>query len=245
MDNKKWLGLLAITSASSFVLGYKMAGISPEAATAPQLKPQAVETDSPQASPSIAPPAAIQQQPIQKASAIAAKPETYKQDLPQPAKNNPQPIFVPNSRPDNRTSSISDDEIDKIVPAPFNQIAKGKQGDLREGLRKFADTADPNTSDANLANKMTDFILSHPRAQSIHLDSVICKADLCEIRLFEIKNGTWSVIFSEMALQDWWGGLSKSEVVNFPTQFNNQPVTGTYVLFQRLPQIATTTKTPD
>lgn len=113
---------------------------------------------------------------------------------------------------------ITDEEIDRVLPAPFNKSLKNNHGELREKYKEFAETSTSNDWDTNMQHKLTDFILSRPYAKFISVESLACKAGLCEIRLFESKNGAWQFILSEMALQDWWdfgsygsSGLSPEE----------------------------------
>jgi hypothetical protein len=101
-------------------------------------------------------------------------------------------------------NEISDEDIDKILPAPFNKSLKNNHGDIREKYKDFAQANTPSDWDINMQHKLTDFILSRTYAKFINLDSVLCKANLCEIRLYENKKGAWGFILSEMALQDWW-----------------------------------------
>jgi hypothetical protein len=109
-------------------------------------------------------------------------------------------------------NEISDDEIDKILPAPFNQRLKNHHGTLREKYKKYAETSQPLDWDKNMQNKLNDAIFSNPYSKFLKVKSLQCKANLCEIQVFETKSGVWSYIHSEMQLQDWWdiGGASAS-----------------------------------
>ena len=55
-----------------------------------------------------------------------------------------------------------------------------------------------------MQNKLSDAILGHPYAKFIDLELLQCKVDFCEIRLYETREGAWSLIMAEMRLQDWW-----------------------------------------
>ncbi len=127
-------------------------------------------------------------------------------------------------------NEISDEDIDKVIPAPFNQSLKNRHGDLREKYKDFAATNQQQDWDRNIQNKLTDAILSSPYAKFLNIESLQCKANLCEIRLYETKNGVWSLIQAEMRLQDWWDfGTSSSSGFNT----NTPSVLGYYVLLQR------------
>lgn len=109
-------------------------------------------------------------------------------------------------------NEISDVDIDKIVPAPFNESLKHHHGEVREKFKEYANASVPNDWDIRMQNKISDFVLSNPYAKNISVEFIGCKAELCELRLYENKKGVWSHIMSEMALQDWWdiGGYSAS-----------------------------------
>lgn len=127
-------------------------------------------------------------------------------------------------------NEISDEEIDKLIPTPFNQSLKNNHGKLREKYKDFAATNQQQDWDINTQNKLSDAILSNPYAKFLTIESLQCRANLCEIRLYESKNGVWSLIQSEMRLQDWWDfGTSSSSGFNT----NTPSVIGYYVLLQR------------
>jgi len=127
-------------------------------------------------------------------------------------------------------NEITDEDIDKLIPVPFNQSLKNNHGNLREKYKDFAATNQQQDWDRNTQNKLTDAILSSPYAKFLNIESLQCKANLCEIRLYESKNGVWSLIQSEMRLQDWWDfGTSSSSGFNT----NTPSVLGYYVLLQR------------
>lgn len=127
---------------------------------------------------------------------------------------------------------ITDAEIDKAIPAPFNDALKSSHGGVREKYRDFVAATQPQSWDSNIQNKISDYILSSPYAKFITLDSLLCKANLCEIRLYESKSHVWSLMMAEMSLQDWWDiGAYGSQ--GFATQLNSQNTTGYHVLLAR------------
>lgn len=127
-------------------------------------------------------------------------------------------------------NEISDEDIDKVLPAPFNQSLKSRHGDLREKYKNFAAANQQLDWDKNMQNKLSDAILGNPYSKFVILDSLQCKVNLCEIRLYETKEGAWSLIMAEMRLQEWWdfGGTSAS---GFGTDTPSKM--GWYVLFPR------------
>lgn len=136
--------------------------------------------------------------------------------------NNPAAKKYPNE--------ISDEDIDKVLPAPFNQALKNRHGDLREKYKDFAASSQPSDWDKEMQNKLLDAISGSPYAKFINLESIQCKVNLCEIRLYETKEGVWSLIMAEMRLQDWWsfGGTSASSIIS-----TNPDLMGWYNLFPR------------
>ena len=109
-------------------------------------------------------------------------------------------------------NEISDEEIDKAIPTPFNQSLKNRHGEVREKYKAFVAASEQSDWDKNMQNKLSDAILGHPYAKFIDLELLQCKVDFCEIRLYETREGAWSLIMAEMRLQDWWdiGGSSAS-----------------------------------
>jgi hypothetical protein len=124
-------------------------------------------------------------------------------------------------------NEITDEEIDKILPPPFNQKLKNNHGYIREKYREFADATEQKEFDINIQNKLTDAISSNPYSKFLNIESLVCKANICEIRLYETKRGVWSYIQAEMHLQDWWP-FGNSSASGFNT--NTPKTTGWYVL---------------
>ena len=169
---------------------------------------------------------------------LTAKPSTHQTASEQMAEraqapqlpSKPQTADIDDSAAKKYPNEISDEEIDKLIPAPFNQSLKNNHSPLREKYKDFAATNQQQDWDRNTQNRLTDAILSNPYAKFLTIESLQCKANLCEIRLYETKNGVWSLIQSEMRLQDWWDfGTSSSSGFNT----NTPSVIGYYVLLQR------------
>ncbi len=167
--------------------------------------------------------------------AIGAEPKTFDTDS-QVADSSPvvekkpEPKLTVSDSPSSDggiNEAINDAEIDKLVPAPFNQYLKGNRGFMRDRYRKFVDQEQPADPDRELYNRLSDAILSNPYAKYLDIESMQCRAGLCEIRLYERKIGVWSYIQAEMSLQDWWK-FNNSSAHGFDTEDKNKQ--GWYVL---------------
>lgn len=131
-------------------------------------------------------------------------PDMYPQKMPE----NAVPLVGlgvdPKDYPPKGESNITDEEIDKLVAAPFNASLKRTSGPLREKYKSFAEATEQSDWDTNTQNRMTDALLGNQYSKFIELESLICRADYCEIRGRESKSGVFGLIMSEMMLQDWW-----------------------------------------
>ena len=132
----------------------------------------------------------------------------------EPVSNNHNNTYdsSPESAAKNYPNEITAEEIDRVLPAPFSDSLKHTHGFLREKYKDFVANTQPNDWDTRMQNKISDFIFSNPYAKFVNIESLTCKSNLCEIRLFESKQGAFSAILTEMALQDWWdiGGYHAS-----------------------------------
>jgi hypothetical protein len=115
------------------------------------------------------------------------------------------PYVDPNqSQASQATSNISDEEIDKLVPVPYNEILKRMKGPIREKYKEFAESNQQEDWDRNTQNRIADALLGHSYSKFIELESVTCKASLCEVRGRELKPQVINLIFAELQLQEWW-----------------------------------------
>lgn len=126
-------------------------------------------------------------------------------------------------------SNISDEEIDKLVPTPYNDVLKRMNGPIREKYKEFAGSNQQEDWDTNTQNRITDALLGHSYSKFIELESVTCKASLCEVRGRELKPQVINLIFAELQLQEWWH-MGDSQLV---TGMNNV----FYGLFMRRPSV--------
>ncbi|WP_331352423.1 hypothetical protein [Cellvibrio sp. UBA7671] len=142
----------------------------------------------------------------------------------------PTPVGTNNASGSDKKRPLTDEQIDKLVPAPFNQYLKGHDSALLEKYRKFSEQESPSSQDSDISNKISDAIASNPYSKFLNIESFQCKANFCEIRLYESKSGVWSYIQAEMSLQDWWK-FQSSSAHGFDTGKEN--VSGWYVLLTR------------
>lgn len=160
--------------------------------------------------------------------AVSADPQVV--DSPRAVEKKLEPKLTVSDSPSSDggiNEAINDAEIDKLIPAPFNKHLKGNRGFMRDRYRKFVDQDQPTNPDRELYNRLSDAILSNPYAKYLDVESMQCRAGLCEIRLYERKIGVWSYIQAEMGLQDWWK-FSNSSAHGFDTEDKNKQ--GWYVL---------------
>lgn len=237
MKNIFWLTAIVL----AFVAGYFTHSVTETPAAIDPIAPttmNSVENSSTNALPSSEQLSEAAKAVFSEKQKLTAKPSTHqtasesmteRAQAPQlPSKS--QAADVGDSAAKKYPNEISDEEIDKLIPAPFNQSLKNNHSPLREKYKDFAATNQQQDWDRNTQNKLTDAILSNPYAKFLTIESLQCKANLCEIRLYETKNGVWSLIQSEMRLQDWWDfGTSSSSGFNT----NTPSVLGYYVLLQR------------
>ena len=131
-------------------------------------------------------------------------PDIYRQKIPENAIPLAGTGIDPKDYPSKSESNITDEEIDNLVAAPFNESLKRTIGPLREKYKSFAEATEQSDWDSNTQNRMTDALLGNQYSKFIELESLICRADYCEIRGRESKSGVFGLIMSEMMLQDWW-----------------------------------------
>ena len=131
-------------------------------------------------------------------------PDMYPQKMPENAVPLAGLGVDPKDYPPKGESNITDEEIDNLVVAPFNESLKRTSGPLREKYKSFAEATEQSDWDTNTQNRMRDALLGNQYSKFIELESLICRADYCEIRGRESKSGVFGLIMSEMMLQDWW-----------------------------------------
>lgn len=103
----------------------------------------------------------------------------------------------------NHPNEMSDEEIDKVLAKPFSVPLKKLHGIVKEKYKPFSEAEKQDEWDIRIQNKLTDLILSNVYSKYLNVDSIICKASLCEIRVIELKPMVMFAIASEILLQDW------------------------------------------
>lgn len=103
------------------------------------------------------------------------------------------------------STEISDDEIDELLPKPFDASLKKLHGPLKEKYKAFSDIDRTKIDiwDIHMQGQLTDFVLSRPSATDIKIDSIKCNANMCEMRLVEQKKFLLLALFGELMQQSW------------------------------------------
>lgn len=99
---------------------------------------------------------------------------------------------------------ITDEDAKRFIPYPFN-LALGifKEND-RERYKEFSDTQLSDDWDLTMQGQLVDAIYSHPYANALKVDSIACKAHICEIRLLATNASAWPLVFTDLRQQPWW-----------------------------------------
>lgn len=166
--------------------------------------------------------AAMKKQAVRTVSAVSSR----SVEVPAPVKTVEQKQFSSGTNP------ISDEAIDKALPAPFNEVMKANHGHDREIYKQFSEAPSSQDWDIKMQNKLNDAILSSPYANALTIDSILCKGNICEVRVFEFKNGVWPLIMAEMKFQTWWEFGANSNY-GFAMMKDSKLVTGNLALFVR------------
>lgn len=110
------------------------------------------------------------------------------------------------SVPNHASADLDTDTIDRLVSAPFNQIVKEQlvgEGD-KERFKRFANATDSDEWDIAMENHLYDGIISHALAKFISVQSIKCRAGICELQIYEDSNEAWSKIIADLGEQSWW-----------------------------------------
>jgi hypothetical protein len=153
-------------------------------------------------------------------------------DVPEQAPTKNHTVNSESSNGVEQEKVITDEEIDEILPAPFNQQLKGIQGYFRDKYRNFYNTEQADNWDVLMKGRIEDAVYNNPYGKFLSIESFICKNGMCELRIYETKYGAWNLIMAEMQLQTWWefGAVHSS---GFAAQLNGVDVIGHYVLIDR------------
>ncbi|MDQ7049932.1 MAG: hypothetical protein Q9M92_10485 [Enterobacterales bacterium] len=107
---------------------------------------------------------------------------------------------------------LSQAEVDKFLPSPFNQAMVGAKGSLAKYFNQYIDEEIDYNWNQEMENNINQFITLHQQSYNLELESVHCKSTTCEVRGFEKAGGAWQIVMVGMMQQDWWqfGGSSST-----------------------------------
>lgn len=217
MDNKKWISALVV----AFIAGYfsntlvnnnlRNVAHTPKENEINQ-KPQFIETQSQpenlQAETMAAPPKPLDKGEFSSLKALPVK-EVMGRNKAQVAPGNSGHNIIGTTSTTDSDAEISDEEIDKIIPSPFNQSLKNHHGELRKKYKEYANTDIQDEWSVSMQNKISDFILSNPYSKFISLEFISCKANANYEFMKKIK------ALGAIYLQRWQcriGGISVAAV---------------------------------
>lgn len=126
-------------------------------------------------------------------------------------------------------TQLSDEEIDQLIPKPFNTSFKKAHPDLKTKYKDFVDpNKRPDDWDIRMQGLLRDFIMSRPMATDIIIDALACNANMCEVRLLENKKYLLLGLFGELMQQPWM-----TNQVNGTVDFNPDNSNACYILLMR------------
>jgi len=129
--------------------------------------------------------------------------------------------------------SISDEEAKKVIPYPFVHALSIFEPEDRINYQKFSDANESDDWDLKMQAQLIDAIYSNPQSPALTLDSVSCKAHICELRIFAINNTAWPLVFADMQLTPWWSFKNSFSIYEFGIQENFKIKTIYFVLLMR------------
>lgn len=126
-------------------------------------------------------------------------------------------------------NQLSDEEIDQLIPKPFNSSFKKAHPDLKTKYKDFVDPAKGTDDwDLRMQGLLRDFVMSRPMAADIVIESLQCRANMCEMRLLENKKFLLLGLFGELMQQPWIANQVKGTV-----DFNPDNSNACYILLMR------------
>jgi hypothetical protein len=135
------------------------------------------------------------------------------------------------STTDTGADPLSEEEIDQLIPKPFSTSFKKAHPDLKAKYKDFVDpNKRPDDWDIRMQGLLRDFIMSRPTAADINIESLICNASMCEVRLLENKKFLLLGLFGELMQQPWIANQVKGTV-----DFNPDNSNACYILLMRNP----------
>jgi hypothetical protein len=145
-----------------------------------------------------------------------------------------QPVAA--EKPGSNTGEIDPELVDRAVQPPFSQIVKEQlvgEGD-KERFRRFATADTKDDWNLTMEHQLYDSIISHPLAKLITIESIKCKAGICELQLYEQDNDTWTRVANDLGNQPWWDFQTFS-TYTFVAMVDLRRRNANYVLLSRTP----------
>ncbi|GGY82878.1 hypothetical protein GCM10011613_29650 [Cellvibrio zantedeschiae] len=112
-------------------------------------------------------------------------------------------------------AKITDEEAKKVIPHPFNLALGIFKDNDRSTYREFSDAELSDDWDLTMQGQLVDAIYSHPYSNALKIDSIACKAHICEIRLLATNTSAWPLIFADLRQQYWWSFGNNYSIYEF------------------------------
>jgi len=128
---------------------------------------------------------------------------------------------------------ITDEDAKKVIPTPFNLALGIFQENDRERYKEFSDAQLADDWDITMQAQLVDAIYSHPNANALTIDSVSCKAHLCELRVLATNSKTWPVVLADLRVQPWWDFGNNISIYEFGIKQDTQIKTVYFILLYK------------
>lgn len=129
---------------------------------------------------------------------------------------------------------ISDADAKKVIPYPFNLALGIFQENDRERYKEFSDAQLSDDWDITMQGQLVDAIYSHPLANALTIDSVSCKAHICELRLLATNTKTWPLVYADLRQQPWWAFGNNYSTYEFGIKQDTQIKTVYFILLYKI-----------
>lgn len=128
---------------------------------------------------------------------------------------------------------ISDADAKKVIPYPFNLALGIFQENDRERYKEFSEAQLSDDWDMTMQGQLVDAIYSHPLANALTIDSVSCKAHICELRLLASNTKTWPLVYADLRQQPWWAFSNNHSTYEFGIKQDAQIKTVYFILLYK------------
>lgn len=178
--------------------------------------------------------------PIETQKSSAKKIQQYNPDTTEKSsalKNKINPSEQPQSQTPviepKQPEKITDEDAKKVIPAPFNLALGIFQDNDRERYKEFSDTQLADDWDITMQAQLVDAIYSHPNGNALSIDSVSCKAHICELRVLATNSNTWPVVLADLRVQPWWDFGNNISIYEFGIKQDTQIKTVYFILLYK------------